>query len=135
GRRLSVVLDLLGTSCAYLLRGVRWRILLSAERDVGTITAFFGVVVGYLGNDVLPARAGEVIRSVLLGRKASLSTSYVLATAITERIMDTVTLVLISVVALMWIKNMPVWLLTSAKVMAVVACSGLAFVFVAPRFE
>lgn len=135
GRPQFVILALLGTSCTYFLRGVRWRILLSAERDVGTITAFCAVVVGYLGNYVLPARAGEVIRSVLIARKASLSTSYVLATAITERIMDTVTLVLISVVALTFISNMPVWLVTSAKVMAAVACCGLVFVFVAPRFE
>ena len=135
GRPQFVALALLGTSCTYLLRGVRWRILLSAERDVPTTTAFCGVVVGYLGNYVLPARAGEIIRSVLIARKASLSTSYVLATAITERIMDTVTLVLISVVALTFISNMPVWLVTSAKVMAVIACCGLAFVLLAPRFE
>jgi uncharacterized protein (TIRG00374 family) len=135
GRPQFVALALLGTSCTYFLRGIRWRILLSAEGDVAISTTFFAVVVGYLGNYVLPARAGEIIRSVLISRKSSLSTSYVLATAITERIMDTVTLVLISVVALMSIKNMPVWLLTSAKVMAVVACGGLAFVFVAPRFE
>lgn len=135
GRPQFVALALLGTSCTYLLRGVRWRILLSAERDVSTITAFCAVVVGYLGNYVLPARAGEIIRSVLIARKSSMSTSYVLATAITERIMDTVTLVLISVVALMSMKNMPVWLLTSAKVMAAVACGGLAFVFLAPHFE
>jgi glycosyltransferase 2 family protein len=135
GRPQFVALAFLGTSCTYLLRGVRWRILLSVERDVSIITTFFAVVVGYLGNYVLPARAGEIIRSVLIARKTSMSTSYVLATAITERIMDTVTLVLISVVALMTIKNMPVWLLTSAKVMAVVACGGLAFVFFAPWFE
>lgn len=135
GRPQFVALALLGTTCTYLLRGVRWKILLSAERDVGTITAFCAVVVGYLGNYVLPARAGEVIRSVLIARRASLSTSYVLATAITERIMDTVTLVLISVVALTFINNMPVWLVTSAKVMAGIACCGLAFVFLAPRFE
>jgi len=135
GRPQFVVLALVGTSCTYLLRGVRWRILLRAERDVSVITAFCGVVVGYLGNYVLPARAGEIIRSVLIARKASLSTSYVLATAITERIMDTVTLVLISVVALTFINNMPVWLVTSAKVMAAIACCGLAFVFLAPRFE
>jgi glycosyltransferase 2 family protein len=135
GRPQFVILALVGTSCTYFLRGIRWRILLSAEGDVAISTAFFAVVVGYLGNYVLPARAGEIIRSVLISRKSSLSISYVLATAITERIMDTVTLVLISVVALTWIKNMPVWLVTSAKVMAVVACGGLAFVFVAPQFE
>lgn len=135
GRPQFVVLAIAGTTCTYLLRGVRWRILLAAERDVPVLTAFCAVVVGYLGNYVLPARAGEIIRSVLIARRAEISTAYVFATAITERIMDTVTLVLISVVALTFLKNMPVWLVSSAKVMAVVACAGLVFVFVAPRFE
>ena len=135
GRPQFVALALAGTSCTYFLRGIRWKILLSAEARVPIVTAFCAIVVGYLGNYVLPARAGEVIRSVLMARKVSVSTSYVFATAVTERIMDTVTLVLISVVALMSIRNMPVWLLTSAKVMAVVACAGLGFVFLAPRFE
>ncbi len=135
GRPEYVVLAFVGTSCTYFLRGIRWRILLSVERTVPISSCFFGVVAGYLGNYVLPARAGEVIRSVLIARKASLSTSYTLATAITERIMDTVTLVLISVVALMTLHGMPGWLLASAKIMAVIACGGLAFIFVAPRFE
>ncbi|HEX6506946.1 MAG TPA: lysylphosphatidylglycerol synthase transmembrane domain-containing protein [Chloroflexota bacterium] len=135
GRPQYLVLGFLGVTCTYFLRGVRWRILLTAEGEVALLTSFFAVVVGYLGNYVLPARAGEVIRSVLVSRKTTLSVSYVLATAITERIMDSVTLVLISVVALTTLSGLPAWLLTAAKVMAVIACVGLVFIFVAPRFE
>src|SRR5438093_13389991 len=49
-------------SASYFIRGLRWRILLSAEKHIGPLTVFWATVVGYLGNNFLPARAGELIR-------------------------------------------------------------------------
>src|SRR5690242_3369470 len=58
---------------SYFLRGMRWRVLLSAERLLHPVTVFWGTCAGYLGNSFLPARAGELIRSALIAQKANIS--------------------------------------------------------------
>src|SRR5207249_27914 len=96
---------------------------------------FWATVVGYLGNNFLPARAGELIRSVMIGRRANINKSYVLATALTERIMDVVALVLISLVALISLEGLPGWLHTAAQVMAMLGVVGVVGLFAARRLE
>ena len=44
--------------------------------------------IGYMGNNIYPARAGEVLRAVILKRKEGVSISASLATIIVERIFD-----------------------------------------------
>ena len=53
------------------LRSLRWRILLNAEANLSVWTVFRATMAGYLGNNFLPARAGEVIRSLLIARRSS----------------------------------------------------------------
>src|SRR5258707_8986665 len=45
-------------SLSYLLRALRWRVLLSARERLGAVTVFWATMAGYLGNNFLPARAG-----------------------------------------------------------------------------
>src|SRR6185436_9096701 len=57
-------LDLLLVAClilngSYFARGLRWRVLLSATQKIAPPTVYEATMVGYLGNDFLPARAGE----------------------------------------------------------------------------
>lgn len=133
-------LDYLAVSCvgvaaAFFLRGLRWNTLLSAEKEIGTMVVFWATVVGYLGNSLLPARAGEIIRTVVIGRSGSISKSFVLATALTERLLDAVALVLISLVAVFFLESIPDWLFTAAQVMGLICLAGVIVLFVMPRFE
>ncbi|HEY9075450.1 MAG TPA: lysylphosphatidylglycerol synthase transmembrane domain-containing protein [Anaerolineaceae bacterium] len=120
------------TSISIFTRGVRWGILLSAERKIPLLTMFWATSAGYLGNNFLPARAGEVIRSVALGRKANISMSYVLATALTERIMDVLILVLISLLTLPTLGEIPGWLPGATRLMAVLGVGAVAVLIFAP---
>lgn len=122
-------------SASYFVRSLRWRLLLSAEKIIAPFTVFWGTVVGYLGNSFLPARAGELIRSVMIGRSANISKSYVLATALTERITDAMILVLIGLVALISLERLPGWLLIAAQAMAVLGVVSLVGLFVISRLE
>lgn len=47
------------TSANCLLRSLRWRVLLTAEKSIPPATVFWANMVGYLGNNYLPARAGN----------------------------------------------------------------------------
>jgi uncharacterized protein (TIRG00374 family) len=58
------------------------------------------MLVGYLANNVLPARLGELVRSHYLGDREGISRSATLGTVVVERVVDTVILVGIGAAAI-----------------------------------
>lgn len=135
GKPAQLVLAFVIVTISYFLRGIRWGTLLSAEQRVTPLKLFWATQVGYLSNSFLPARAGEVIRSILVSRDTPMSASFALATTITERILDAVVLVLIGLVALATLDGIPDWLRTAVQIMAVMGVVGTAGLFIAPRVE
>src|SRR3989337_1235194 len=73
---------------AVWVRAWRWHYLLRPVESVPTRDMFPIVAIGYMGNNIYPARAGEVLRAVVLKRRAGVSVSASLATIIVERIFD-----------------------------------------------
>jgi uncharacterized protein (TIRG00374 family) len=70
------------------IRAWRWHYLLGPIKKIPTKTMFPITTIGYMGNNIYPARAGEVLRAVILKRKEGVSISASLATIIVERIFD-----------------------------------------------
>src|SRR5512141_2338578 len=70
------------------VRAWRWHYLLGPIKKIPTRTMFPITTIGYMGNNVYPARAGEVLRAVILKRREGVSVSASLATIIVERIFD-----------------------------------------------
>jgi uncharacterized protein (TIRG00374 family) len=120
-------------SVTYILRGLRWRVILSAAARVSPATAFWASMVGYLGNNFLPARAGEVLRSVLLSRRVGISVSYVFATALTERIGDLVAVAMMSLLAIVTLAATPSWLRLGATAIAIPGTVSLIALVALPR--
>ena len=74
---------------ATLVRGERWRILLRAEGARPSRADAHGLnVVGYTGNNLLPARAGDAGRVFLMAPRAATSKKAVLGTLLAERLLD-----------------------------------------------
>ena len=73
---------------AVWVRAWRWHYLLGPIKKIPTKTMFPITTIGYMGNNIYPARAGEVLRAVILKRKEGVSVSASLATIIVERIFD-----------------------------------------------
>src|SRR5512142_1240718 len=69
-------------------RAWRWHYLLRPIKNIPTRTVFPITTIGYMGNNIYPARAGEVLRAVILKRREGVSVSASLATIIVERIFD-----------------------------------------------
>jgi len=70
------------------VRTWRWRSMLAHVKPIPTARLFPVVVIGYMGNNVYPARAGEVLRSYVLRRKEGVAMSASLATVVLERLFD-----------------------------------------------
>ena len=113
----------------FLMRALRWRILLNAAESLSVGEVYWANIAGYLGNQYLPARAGELIRTVLISNRSSLSKTYVLTTALGERLMDVIALVLGSSIVLLGVNPKPAWMQDLSRTMAIVAGAGA----IAPR--
>ena len=79
----------------YLLRAVRWQYLLAPIGRVRFSSALETTIIGFAASFLLPARAGEVIRPYLLGRREHLPWTPAFATVILERLLDLVTVLLL----------------------------------------
>ena len=83
---------------ATLVRAERWHQILeltgvrARRRDIYALTT-----VGYMGNNVLPARAGEALRVVLLSQRCNGSKRTLLGSVVAERVLDVIALVAIFV--------------------------------------
>ncbi len=73
---------------AVWFRAWRWHYLLKPLKSIKTRVMFPITCIGYMGNNIYPARAGEVLRAVILKRKEGVPISASLATIIVERIFD-----------------------------------------------
>ena len=70
------------------VRAWRWQYLLRPVKTVPFKESFEIVAIGYMGNNIFPARLGEVLRAVILKRRKDVPISASLATIIVERVFD-----------------------------------------------
>jgi len=97
------ILALLGAIALYALvtvvRAERWERLMVDEGAKPKRADMYALtVVGYMGNNILPARAGDAIRVVLAAPRAETSKRTVAGTLLAERLLDIVVLVVLFVV-------------------------------------
>lgn len=83
------------TLITYLLRSWRWQVLLEPIGRVSFRTAFRATVMGFAGNLLLPARAGEFVRAYVISRHERVNVASAFATVIVERLLDLVTVLLL----------------------------------------
>ncbi len=120
---------------ALFLRAYRWRILLRADGEVSVATAFWATAAGYFGNNFLPARAGEIVRTMMISSRSGLSKAFVLTTALSERLADGIALVTISALVLLTLPSRPGWLAQAAKPFAIAGGLALLALAVLPYLE
>ncbi len=84
----------------YVVRGFRWVVLLSPVKKCTFNSLFPTLMIGFMANNVLPARAGEFIRAHLNGKKEGISRSASFATIVLERLFDGLTMIILLWVAL-----------------------------------
>ena len=84
-----------------LFRTLRWQVLLRHLRPTKMTRLYPVVVVGYMANNLLPMRLGELVRSYYVGEREGISKTSALATILVERVLDALTLLFfISAIAL-----------------------------------
>lgn len=114
------------------IRALRWHVLLAPGHPGSAIETFWVVTVGYLGNSVLPMRAGDLGRSYLMGRRSGMGGSFALATTAAERVFDAIFLVVFGGLALQDHPALPAWLSRGLVLLAVAALGALLGLLLLP---
>ena len=99
-----IVLAVTATFASYLLRAVRWRYLLIPEKLIPLSSLYPATIIGYMANNLLPARLGEFVRAYILAQKEGLQTATVFASLVIDRLFDGFTVMLILLVTLFTLK-------------------------------
>jgi hypothetical protein len=84
---------------ALALRCLRWSILMRPIAPIPPQRLFSYAIIGYMANNLLPARAGEVVRAYVLGEREKVSRLGTLGTIAVERLFDGIALVALLLVA------------------------------------
>ncbi|GAB7026545.1 lysylphosphatidylglycerol synthase transmembrane domain-containing protein [Geotalea toluenoxydans] len=92
------------TFVSYYLRAVRWKYLLLPIKRTAMANLFPATIIGYMANNILPARLGEFVRAYVLGQKEEIETSAVFATLVVDRLFDGFTVLLILLITFFTVK-------------------------------
>ncbi len=105
----------------------RWHYLLRKIKPIPVRKMWAPVVIGYMGNNVYPFRAGEVIRAYVLKKNEQVSVSASVATILVERIFDGLVMLVFVLVALPTVPNLPIWLKQTVIYASVLFFGALIF--------
>jgi uncharacterized protein (TIRG00374 family) len=108
----------------------RWDYMLRPLKQIPLTRLFPVVVIGYMGNNIYPFRAGEVLRSYVLRRREDVPMSGSLATVIVERVFDGLVM-LVFVFAALPFAPIPSDTIQTTVVIASIAFFGALIVFFA----
>lgn len=109
----------------FAVRTARWRRLFPLDFRPPFASTFTAMMAGYLFNNILPARAGELVRVHMIGKRAQLPRSTALGTVVLERTLDLVVLLAL-LVFVMIIQPLPGWAAYASKVVTALAFVALA---------
>jgi len=87
-----------------LSRGWRWYYIMNSQLKVRYSSSLSGLIIGYMGNNILPFRAGELIRAVVVAKREKQSFTPVFASVVVERIFDGLAVLVFLAVILIWLK-------------------------------
>lgn len=110
---------------SFMVRGFRWQFLFPAQAKPGWRALFSSMMIGYLANNVMPARAGELVRAYVLGKREHMSKSMVFATVFVERLTDLLVILLL-LALVVWSFPFPSWLINGGILLGIIG--GVAFI-------
>jgi glycosyltransferase 2 family protein len=92
------------TLASYYCRAYRWKLLLMEEKNAAMANLFSATALGYMANNLLPARLGELLRVYVLGEKEGINKGGVFASLVLDRLFDGFSVLLILLITLFTVR-------------------------------
>jgi uncharacterized protein (TIRG00374 family) len=91
---------------AYILRAIRWKLLLApVKKNVRVSNTFWSTAIGSMVNTIIPIRLGEFVRAYTLGEKEETGFAPCLSSIVVERTLDMIGLLSIGVVTMLLVST------------------------------
>jgi uncharacterized protein (TIRG00374 family) len=124
---------ILFTFASYWLRALRWHYLLIQERPLKLASLYPATVIGYMANNLFPARLGEFIRAWVLAEREKLQAPAVFASLVIDRLFDGFSVILMLVWVLLTLR-LPAGMEQSGTLLRAGGASMLVFYLVVMVF-
>jgi uncharacterized protein (TIRG00374 family) len=112
-------------------RALRWRSLFAPGRRPPPGPTLGAMMIGYFYNNIMPARAGEAARVVVLTRRTAVPLVETVGTIVVERLYDVITILAIFFVAQPWLPHVSWFRATAiAAIVLALVIAGVAAVLV-----
>lgn len=108
----AVVFTMLG----HFSRSVRWKFMMAPIKECRMAPLWSATAIAFMVNNLLPARLGEFVRAIAIGRTEHVSKSASFATIVYERVVDVFALILLTWYCMVRI-SAPTWLARSTEVL------------------
>jgi uncharacterized protein (TIRG00374 family) len=132
-------LSLLLLPVPFLIRAWRWRLLLLPTKNtVGYFNALGITFVGSLTNNLIPIRAGEFFRALLMGRRETVAFFEVFSSIVVERILDLLSIVTLATIMLFLFPlqlALPEWAINSLRITGTFTLSVLVVLILGTKNE
>ena len=126
---LWILLAILVYTSSYVVRSIRWSLLVTPIRSGIPLRRFFNLlIIGFFMNNVLPFRLGELVRAHVGGQKLNISRTGMLATIIVERLFDGISYIALFLITILFLP-FPKWAKTSFSFGSVVFVGMLVFLY------
>jgi uncharacterized protein (TIRG00374 family) len=73
---------------SFTMRTLRWQLLLEPVKPAGFAPLFSSNIIGFMANNILPARLGELVRALVASRLVKAPLAGTLASLVVERMLD-----------------------------------------------
>ncbi len=134
-----IVLAICFTFVSLFLRAVRWRYLLISRKSIPLSSLYPATIIGYMANNLLPARLGEFVRAYTLAQREQLETPEVFASLVIDRLFDGFT-VLVLLLFTLFTLRLPVGMEDAAAalraggaIMFLLYCGVMLFLYLLKR--
>ncbi len=111
------------------VRSWRWGYLLKPARALSVRHLYSVVVIGYMGNNIYPARIGELLRAYVLRRRHGVPMAFSLSTVFLERIVDGLVMAAFVLIGLPRVPNLPPEVLNVVAVLTVLFVAAIGVFF------
>ncbi|MHB8123700.1 MAG: lysylphosphatidylglycerol synthase transmembrane domain-containing protein [Desulfuromonadaceae bacterium] len=134
-----ILLAIFFTFANYFMRAVRWRYLLIPEKSIPLSSLYPATIIGYMANNLLPARLGEFVRAYTLARQEQLETPAVFASLVIDRLFDGFSVLFLLLMALFTIQlpagmeDAAIALRAGGAVMFIIYCGVALFLYLLKR--
>jgi glycosyltransferase 2 family protein len=125
-----VIVAVLLATMVFPLRAIRWRPILDpVAPNLPFRPLWRATAIGFMANNILPARAGELVRAYVLSRETTVSFSAAFASLVVDRVFDGVIVILLMVIA-MFDPRLPAGTMVAGRPAANYAGSGVVVLLI-----